>query len=114
MQIKSLVLYNRKGEKRLLTFEIGKVNIITGESKTGKTALIDVINYCLCSEDCRISEGVIRETVEWFGILLQFETEQVFVARQNPNKINQASTKFIYFSNSDKVEIPELEALQNN
>jgi len=42
MQIKSLVLYNNAGEKRLLTFQIGKVNIITGESKTGKTALIDI------------------------------------------------------------------------
>ena len=114
MQIKSLVFYNSKGEKRILSFEIGKVNIITGESKTGKTALIDIINYCLCSDDCRISEGIIRDTVEWFGILLQFETEQVFVARQNPNKIKQASTQYIYFSNSDTVEIPEFAALQNN
>src|SRR3972149_6622246 len=114
MQIKSLVFYNSKGEKRILSFEIGKVNIITGESKTGKTALIDIINYCLCSDDCRISEGIIRDTVEWFGILLQFETEQVFVARQNPNKIKQASTQYIYFSNSDTVEIPEFSALQKN
>lgn len=114
MQIKSLVFYNSKGEKRILSFEIGKVNIITGESKTGKTALIDIINYCLCSDDCRISEGIIRDTVEWFGILLQFETEQVFVARQNPNKIKQASTQYIYFSNSDTVETPEFAALQNN
>lgn len=114
MQIKSLVFFNSKGDKRILPFQLGKVNIITGESKTGKTALIDVINYCLCSDDCRISEGIIRDTVEWFGILLQFETEQVFVARQNPNKINQASTKSIYFSNSDTVEIPELAELTNN
>ena len=97
MQIKSLIFYNKKGNKRILPFEIGKVNIITGESKTGKTAIIDVINYCLGSEDCRVSEGVIRQTVEWFAILLQYEKEEVFVARQNPNSLGQATTQYIYF-----------------
>ncbi|SDH66712.1 DUF3732 domain-containing protein [Chitinophaga filiformis] len=114
MQIKSIVLYNKKGEKRILPFEIGKVNIITGESKTGKTALIDIINYCLGSDDCRISEGIIRDTVEWFGILIQLYTEQVFIARQNPNRLNQNSTQHIYFSNSDIVAIPDLPQIINN
>lgn len=114
MQIKSLIFYNKKGDKRILPFEIGKVNIITGESKTGKTAIIDVVNYCLGSEDCRVSEGVIRQTVEWFAILLQYEKEEVFVARQNPNSLKQATTQYIYFSNADKVKIPEFDKLQNN
>jgi len=114
MQIKSLIFYNKKGDKRILPFEIGKVNIITGESKTGKTAIIDVINYCLGSEDCRVSEGVIRQTVEWFAILLQYEKEEVFVARQNPNSLGQATTQYIYFSNADKVDIPEFDKLKNN
>jgi len=114
MQIKSLIFYNKKGDKRILPFEIGKVNIITGESKTGKTAIIDVINYCLGSEDCRVSEGVIRQTVEWFAILLQYEKEEVFVARQNPNSLGQATTQHIYFANADKVAIPEFDKLQNN
>lgn len=114
MQIKSLIFYNKQGEKRILPFELGKVNIITGESKTGKTAIIDIINYCLCSDDCRISEGIIRDTVEWFGILVQLDAEQVFIARQNPNRLNQASTQYIHFENADTVEIPELSELNNN
>jgi hypothetical protein len=116
MQIKSLVFYNNKGDKRILSFNLGKVNIITGESKTGKTAIIDIVNYCLGSDDCRISEGIIRDTVDWFAILLHYEQEEVFVARQNPNSIGkgQSSTQYIYFSNSDKVEIPEYDKLQNN
>jgi hypothetical protein len=114
MQIRSLIFYNNKGDKRILPFQLGKVNIITGESKTGKTALIDIINYCLCSDGCSILEGVIRDTVEWFGIVLQLETEQVFIARQNPNRLNQASTQYAHFENSDVVEIPELTSLNNN
>jgi hypothetical protein len=114
MQIKSLVFYSKKGDKRILSFEPGKVNIITGESKTGKTAIIDVVNYCLGSDDCRVSEGVIRETVEWFAILLQYKKEEVFIARQNPNSLGQASTQYIYFSNADRIVIPEIGQLQNN
>lgn len=114
MQIKSLIFYNKTGDQRILSFELGKVNIITGESKTGKTAIIDIINYCLGSDDCKISEGTIRETVEWFGILLAFETEEVFIARQNPNSLSQQSTQYIYFANSDKIIIPTLPEIQNN
>lgn len=114
MQIKSLIFYNKKGDKRILPLETGKVNIITGESKTGKTAIIDVVNYCLGSEQCNVSEGIIRQTVEWFAILLQYENEEVFIARQNPNSLGQASTQYIYFSNADKVSIPELGMIQNN
>lgn len=114
MQINSLIFYNKKGDKRILRFEIGRVNIITGESKTGKTAIIDVVNYCLGSDQCNVSEGIIRQTVEWFAILLQYENEEVFIARQNPNSLGQASTQHVYFSNADKVVIPELEQIQNN
>lgn len=114
MQIKALIFYNKKGEKRILPFELGKVNIITGESKTGKTAIIDIVNYCLGSGDCKISEGVIRETVEWFAIHLHYENEEVFIARQNPNSLEQNTTQYIYFSNADKVEIPEMNQIQNN
>lgn len=114
MQIKSLIFYNNKGDKRILPFKIGKVNIITGESKTGKTAIIDVVNYCLGSEQCNVSEGIIRQTVEWFAILLHYENEEVFIARQNPNSLGQASTQYIYFANADKVVIPELEMIRNN
>lgn len=114
MQIESLIFYNSKGEKRILPFKTGKVNIITGESKTGKTAIIDIVNYCLGSNECNISQGIIRDAVEWFAIRLQFPSEQVFIARQNPNKLGVASTQSIFYSNADTVEIPELSELVNN
>lgn len=114
MQIDSIILYNTKGETRELKFNTGKVNIITGESKTGKTAIIDIINYCLGSDDCKISEGIIRNTVDWFAIKVQLRSEQIFIARQNPSNLGLASTSNIYFENADKVETPAYERLQNN
>lgn len=114
MQIKSIVLYNRDGQIRTLEFELGAVNIITGESKTGKTAIIDIVNYCLGSDDCKISDGVIRDTVTWFAVLFQIEAEQIFIARQNPNVLGLTTTSQIYFSNADTIDPPRFEQLDNN
>lgn len=47
MQIKNIILYKDAERKRILPFDLGKVNIITGESKSGKTALINIVDYCL-------------------------------------------------------------------
>jgi len=114
MQINSIVLYNSDGDIRELNFNIGKVNIITGESKTGKTAIIDIVDYCLGSEQCGIREGIVRNYVEWFAIKLQLKDEQIFVARQNPSKLGQASTANIYYANADRLSTPALSQLSNN
>lgn len=106
MQIKELVLYGFNGQARHLSFELGKVNIITGKSKSGKSAVGDIINYCLGGSSCDIADGVIRENVSWYGLLLQFESERVFVARQNPPS-GQQSTGSCYIEIGEKIEVPE-------
>ena len=45
MQILELVLYGKNGQKRTLSFKPGKVNIIPGESKAGKSAVGDIIAW---------------------------------------------------------------------
>ena len=49
--IKSIIIFDKNGEKRVVPLKQG-VNIITGESKTGKSALVEIIDYCLCSTRC--------------------------------------------------------------
>ncbi len=115
MQIQKIILYSHSGEKRILPFELGKVNIITGESKSGKSALIEIINYCLASSGCDIPEGIIRDTVSYFAILLAFnDTETAFIARENPNvKGIQASTTVCLIRNSG-VKLPDFEEINSN
>ncbi|WP_286886738.1 DUF3732 domain-containing protein [Aneurinibacillus sp. UBA3580] len=107
MQIKNIVLYSKNKEQRIINFETGKVNIITGASGTGKTAIIDIIEYCLGSSECRVADGIIRETVEWFGLRLQFDDSQIFIARENP-PLNQKTTNRAFIKKGDFVEIPKL------
>lgn len=49
MQILSIVLYSHDGRRRIVKLSPGVVNIITGASKTGKSALIDVVDARLSS-----------------------------------------------------------------
>ena len=91
MQIKKIVLYGRNGEKRILNLRLGQLNIISGKSKTGKSVIGDIIDYCFGGSSCNIAVGVVRDTTSWYGLLLEHNGELLFVARQNP-PVGQAST----------------------
>ena len=43
-QISKLILYSRTGQIRELTFRPGGLNVLTGASKTGKSAIIDIVD----------------------------------------------------------------------
>lgn len=106
MQIRELVLYGYNGEVRHLPFALGQVNIITGRSKSGKSVVGDIIDYCLGGDSCNIADGVVRDNVVWYGLLLQFEHERVFVARKNPDK-GQQTTGVCYIDIGKKIEAPD-------
>lgn len=106
MQIRELVLYGYNGEVRHLPFALGQVNIITGRSKSGKSVVGDIIDYCLGGDLCNIADGVVRDNVAWYGLLLQFEHERVFVARKNPDK-GQQTTGVCYIDIGEKIEAPD-------
>jgi len=113
MQILEIILYNTNGEKRILPFKIGKVNIITGDSKTGKTSIIDIIDYCFGSGDFKVAEGVVREYVWWYAVRFQLEHGQILVARPNPTKYERSASD-VYFVQGDEVAIPEFKELKQN
>ncbi|QZD58974.1 DUF3732 domain-containing protein [Bacillus pumilus] len=113
MQIRELIIYGENGKVRKVSFELGKVNIITGKSKTGKSAIGDIIDYCLGGDSCNIADGVVRENSLWYGLLLQFDTERVFVARKNP-EIGQQTTNVCYIEIGENINSPnELNFEQN-
>jgi hypothetical protein len=110
-QIRDIVLFGHNGKRRVLTIRPGQVNIITGGSKTGKSALIHIVDYCLGSGVCDVPEGVIRRTVEWFGLRLQLQNGQAFIARRTP-KPGTASSTDVYYSVASEVEVPEASELR--
>lgn len=112
-QILNIVLYSHDGEMECLRFQPGNLNIITGESQTGKTALISIIDYCLGSSTCHIPKGIIRNAVSWVAIKLQINSGEVFVARRVPDRNRNSSTD-VYYELGKKVEIKDFKDLSQN
>lgn len=109
-QILDIVLYGFNREMRVLSLKPGKLNIITGASKTGKTALIEIIDYCLGASECGVPAGIIRQTVEWAGIRLQLTEGQVVIARRFPTA-GQAASSDVFYAIGKEVALPEYSAL---
>jgi hypothetical protein len=84
VKIHSLHLYSHDGRRRDLSFRNG-LNIITGRSSTGKSALSDIVEYCMGRSAFNVPEGVIRDRVSWFGVIYQFEGERVLIAKPTPS-----------------------------
>lgn len=106
LQIRKLILWPKNGEiYRELEFLPGKVNIISGSSKAGKSAVIPIIDYCLASERCAIPVGTIRKTCAWFGILVDTDEGQKLFARAEPG--NQRSTDDMFILEAELIEPPE-------
>lgn len=104
-QILRVILWSRVGgEPRVVKFEAGKVNVISGASKTGKSSVIPIIDYCLGSEKCSIPVGVIRETCSWFGVLIDTLEGQKLLARREPGGL-KASGEMLLLE-GPVVEVP--------
>lgn len=114
MQILEIILYNHKGQRRIVPFKKGRVNIFTGGSATGKSALIDIVDYCLGRTKCMVPEGIIRETVAWFALKVQFaDQSQMYVARENPT-LGHVTTNHAYVEQADSVKTPAVPPVKPN
>jgi len=113
MQLKQLSLYSNELKRRDIEFNLSKLNIITGASKKGKTSILEIVEYCLGSSDCGVAAGHIRETVEWYAILLQFDDLQVFIARKSP-LLGMKANADVCFLVGATIKVPEPEELKRN
>lgn len=104
--INSLFLWpkNSSFSCRRVQFCPNSVNILTGASRTGKSAIIPIIDYCLGAKYCTIPVGTIRDTCSWFGILVDLEDEQLLLCRKEPG--HHKSTGEMYLSRAKQIVIP--------
>ena len=105
-QIKKLILWPKKQEYgfKEIEFKLNRINIITGASRTGKSAIIPIIDYCLGSGSCYIPVKTIRDTCSWFGILISSNEKEILIARREPGM--QKSTDDMFLIEGKSVEIP--------
>ncbi len=112
MQIVSLGVFGRRGQRRDVDFKLGALNVLTGKSKTGKSAILDIVEYCLGRDTVTIPSGVITDNAVWYYVLVQFSTERVLICRPNPKS---ASTQRAMVRTGDlNLGAPEFDELEVN
>jgi len=107
LQIREILLWPRNPnfEPRRLQFQLGKVNVISGASRTGKSAVIPIIDYCLGAGTCSIPVKTIRKYCEWFGVVVVTAQGDKLLARREPGA--QRSTDDMYLLEGERItDIP--------
>jgi hypothetical protein len=112
-QIKELVLWPRRAGLRpqRIKFALGKVNVITGASRTGKSAVTPIIDYCLGARACGIPVKTIRDACAWFGVVVSTPQGEKLFARREPGQ--HRATDEMYLLEAPVVEVPDQIALKN-
>lgn len=110
--IRKIILWpkNTNRAPRTLRFVDDKINLITGRSRTGKSSITYVVDYVLGSGKCAIPVGEIRNTVAWYGILVDVGGSEMLIAREEPGERAQSAN--FYVEEAAEVEIPH--SLQKN
>lgn len=112
-QILNILVYGTNGQIRSIELKPDAVNIITGRSGTGKSALIHIVDYCLGRKECNVYAGVIRKHVEWYAVKLQTSSGEIFIARRNPDP-GKESSEDIYIERGTSLSFPEARNLTKN
>jgi hypothetical protein len=112
-QLLNIAVYNRFGERRDIELFPGIVNIITGGSKSGKTALIYIVDYCFGRTECAVPAGVIRDSVAWYVVKVQADNSQLVIGRPAPPQ-GQQSISDVYLEVGGNLGLPEFSALKKN
>lgn len=108
--INKLLLWQKNEKLRTLDFENNKINIITGESGTGKSEIISIIDYCFFSSKVDITEVKINENVNWYGINFTINDKNYTIARYRID--NGKNSDKYYFSATGN--IPQMEEIEAN
>lgn len=96
--IESINIFSESGEHRFIELTSG-LNVITGDSKTGKSALLEIVDYCLFSKTSSIPKGVITTFAYFYSVVFKLQDSYIVVGRHAP-KTNLGSKAFIKLETS--------------
>ncbi|MBT2502831.1 DUF3732 domain-containing protein [Curtobacterium sp. ISL-83] len=113
MQLLRVILYHEDGRTRSVDFEPGSLNVIVGNSRTGKSALLDIVDYCMGQDDAPAFPGIIGHVCAWVGTLWMVGPgSRVFVARPKPSRGKATSTLATVRFGGETLGAPALEDLE--
>ncbi|SFP89086.1 Protein of unknown function [Nitrosomonas cryotolerans] len=100
--IHEIGVIDRLGKKHPVAFKKG-LNVVTGKSSTGKSALIEIFDYCFGSSENTIPKGVITASAEIYYVALAVNEQDMVIAR-NPDPSSGAFLRQVDVFNSDDIQ----------
>ena len=83
--VKYIGIVDKKNKNHFVEFDTG-VNVITGKSSTGKSAMIEIFDYCMGSSEFNIPSGVITEYADIYFIVLAVKDIFLVLGRKGNGK----------------------------
>jgi hypothetical protein len=79
--INEIGIIDKNGRKHSVNFQQG-LNIVTGKSATGKSALMEIFDYCFASSENIIPAGVVTDNAELYFVTLSIDKANLVIARK--------------------------------
>lgn len=99
--IHEIGVIDKQGNKHPVNFKKG-LNVVTGKSSTGKSALIEIFDYCFGSGENTIPKGVITTSAAIYYVALAVNEQDVVVAR-DPEITSKAFLRRVETFNSTDI-----------
>ncbi|MGG5504260.1 DUF3732 domain-containing protein [Myroides odoratimimus] len=114
--ISHIFLFKDNKDSRTLKFDDG-LNIISGDSKTGKSAIIEIIDYCLFASRSTIPKGIITDWTDLYCIIFKVKEKKLVIGRRkNSNQMYfsvEINSEFLihfsieYFTDKKLIDLDE-------
>lgn len=100
--IHEIGVIDQQGLKHPVNFQAG-LNVVTGKSSTGKSALIEIFDYCFGSDENTIPKGVITNSAAIYYVALAVNEQDMVIAR-DPNLTTKAFFRRIDAFDSEEID----------
>ncbi|MEM5529577.1 DUF3732 domain-containing protein [Gammaproteobacteria bacterium AS21] len=100
--IHEIGVIDKKGSKHPVNFKKG-LNVVTGKSSTGKSALIEIFDYCFGSSENTIPKGIITASAAIYYVALSAKEQNMVIAR-DPDIASKAFLRRIESFNSSDID----------
>lgn len=100
--IHEIGVIDKKGIKHPVNFKTG-LNVVTGKSSTGKSALIEIFDYCFGSSENTIPKGVISNSASIYYVALAVNEQGMVIAR-DPDIATKAFFRRVETFNSAEID----------
>ncbi len=96
--IHEIGVIDKQGKKHPVNFKKG-LNVVTGKSSTGKSALIEIFDYCFGSGENTIPKGVITANAAIYYVAIAVNEQNMVIAR-DPDITTKAFFRRVELFNS--------------